>query len=170
MLGHLANGRSKTAIIERGVDGTKLVVAELKAQMGDDLCREGGREGEEEEWRRRGRRKGEERRRKGGGEGGGREGKGDREGSVGGGERQGGGEEEGRKGRRGEAGRRKGGKGGGGEGIEDQDISSDLELWYHIGLGFRSPTLMASNRTGMLSVWKRTSRGVPLSQSSSPRM
>lgn len=61
-------------------------------------------------------------------------------------------------------------KGGGGEGIEDRDISSDLELWYHIELGFRSPTLMASNRTGMLSVWKRTSRGVPLSQSSSPRM
>lgn len=62
------------------------------------------------------------------------------------------------------------GRGKGGEGIEDRDISSDLELWYHIGLGFRSPTLMASNRTGMLSVWKRTSRGVPLSQSSSPRM
>ena len=51
MLGHLANGRSKTAIIERGVDGTKLIVAELKAQMGDDLCRDGGREGEREEER-----------------------------------------------------------------------------------------------------------------------
>ena len=37
MLRHLADGRSKTAVVERSVDGTKLIVTKVPAQVGDDL-------------------------------------------------------------------------------------------------------------------------------------
>ena len=79
MLRHLADGRSKTAIVERSVDGTKLIVTKVPAQVGDDLFgwreregerkRGGGREREGEGERERGREREE------GGKGRGKEGK-----------------------------------------------------------------------------------------------
>ena len=52
MLRHLADGRSKTAVVERSVDGTKLIVTKVPAQVGDDLFGWREREGEGERERR----------------------------------------------------------------------------------------------------------------------
>ena len=63
MLRHLADGRSKTAVVERSVDGTKLIVTKVPAQVGDDLFGWREREGEGERERGREReREGRERR------------------------------------------------------------------------------------------------------------